>query len=309
MQQSLFINEKIRFDYFKVVCLPKYAPDNAEDQAYNLDYIINNWSNLTLQERIKPCRKELARLEEWGYNPEKRMYTLLFCRLRDNKIPSKVKQNEPSRPIELEKDEFLGEKVSAVYDEDLNVLILQKSTDSLSASGIQEYINLFVDTSLKVYLRPIFIPDILEKVNNAKMIKSIDIKFADLNKVNTLKVGSSLGKHISSVLEYEPVNSNLFISVGKKKNRSLVLESVKKLINDILVSKDVVKSASVSIKEDENSNIDYIDLIEQRLFDYLDFCYVRREELSHNEIVGRIIDHYYINQRDKIQHYVFLKRE
>jgi hypothetical protein len=306
LQQSLFINEKIRFDYFKVVCLPKFAPDDDEDQAYNLDYIINKWSNLTLQERIRPCRKELARLEELDYKSEKKIYTLLFCRLRDNKIPSKVKQNEPSRPIELEKDEFLGEKVSAVYDEDLNILILQKSTDSLSASGIQEYINIFVDPSLKVYLRPIFIPDILEKVNNAKIIKSIDIKFAGLNKNSTLKVGSSLGKCISSVQEYERVNSSLFISVGKKKNRSLVLERVRNLINDILVSKDIVKSASVSIQENENSSIDYIDLIEQRVFDYLDFCYVRREELSHNEIVGRVIDHYYINQRDKIQHYVFL---
>ncbi len=41
--------------------------------------------------------------------------------------------------MELDEDEYIGEEVSALYDQEYSIIMLQRNRNSLSPSGIEKY--------------------------------------------------------------------------------------------------------------------------------------------------------------------------
>lgn len=289
----LLRQKNIKFDYFRVMFLPKTSPKDAIESTYDLRSIMWKWKDLSYEERLKPYKREMSRLERWDFLEEHKLYALQFCRLRDHNLPSVAKENEVSRPIDLEDDEFLSDKVSAIYDPKYTILMLQRNPDSLSRTAVEDYINKFSDSEEIIRLRPIRVPEARKKVEAAEFIKKIDIKFADLHKTNMSSVGTALKKWVLSFQELESVNAELILSVGRKKKNTLGLQKLRALIADIFNSKGIITSAEVAFKHTEHSNIEYVDLIDERLMDVEQFTYLPREEIEHEELIKEMLKKYY----------------
>ncbi|OYD07755.1 DUF6731 family protein [Paludifilum halophilum] len=290
----LFHDKEIFFDYFQVIFYPhgeNPKDNNSEYYLYNLEPTINQWRELSHKDRTRNYKNERARLEDWGYKENKRLYHLQFCKLSDDNPPSLAREDEPTRPMNLEDDEFLGNKVSAIYDRLNSVLILQRNRESITRAGLEWYLTQFAKGNDIVKLRPILLPNIDEKIEDMRSIKKIDIKFADLNKMQATEEPTGLEKHLLSFKELEALNGQLVLSVGKARKSTLAIIKAKNLLRDIFKSKKHITSAKVKF-EDDLSKLDLVDLIEQRLIDSEIYTYNPRDGIDHNDMVDIMIRKY-----------------
>ncbi|MDA8353649.1 MAG: hypothetical protein M0Z65_10815 [Firmicutes bacterium] len=290
----LFLDKEIFFDYFQVIFYPNGEnpkDDDSEYHLYNLEPTINQWRAMSHKDRTKYYKYERARLEDWGYVDDERLYHLQFCKLSDDNPPSLAREDEPTRPMNLEEDEFLGNKVSAIYDSSNSVLLFQRNRESVTRAGLEWYLTQFAKGNDIVKLRPILLPNIDEKIEDMRLIKKIDIKFADLNKMQVHEEPTELEKHLISFKELEAINGQLVLSVGKMKKSTLAINRGKRLLRDIFKSKKYITSAKVKF-EDGLSRLDLVDLIEQRLIDSEIYTYNPREGIDHNDMVEIMIRKY-----------------
>nr|WP_245671853.1 DUF6731 family protein [Desulfuribacillus stibiiarsenatis] len=173
---------KVRFEYYHVTFRKKSDGNNDRDREFDLVRWIDKATKKSLEGRTYDYKDEQARLEQGYWDDELQYYCLHFVRLRDTNIPSRAKANEKVEPIELEDDEYIGEEVSALYDENHHILMLQRNKYSLGPQGIEEYLNLVWDKEDEtIYLRAICPPDAIELARKASEYRRINLRLADIN--------------------------------------------------------------------------------------------------------------------------------
>lgn len=285
------ITKYVKFDYFRVVFRPVGAPMNVPDSPYDLRPLIHKISQLGLSERARPYKQEKARMDLHAFNPGTSFWDLYFSRLRDFNLPSRAKEDAPSEPFDLDDDEYIGENVSVLYDEDYHILMIQRNRYSLGPSAIEEYINAFNDDpNIVICFRPISIPDPKTKIKSSKYLRKVRVKFADLDKAKLEGRGASLTKWLSLFGEYESVTGEITISVGRQ--RKSTLENLDSFLDELLENKDIVSGAEVSIKKNDLTEIEVVDLFENHAYDVISFTVPPRTILNHEAVVYQMAQVY-----------------
>lgn len=280
---------RVKFEYYHVVFRKKDDPKNARDRLFDLVVWIDKAMSKSLEGRTYDYKSEQARLDNAYWDDELGYYFLHFVRLRDTNIPSKAKLESQVEPFELDDDEYLGEEVSALYDEDYHILMLQRNRYSLGPEGIEEYLNLIWDNPDEtIYLRPICPPDVFEMVRNSKEYRRINISFSDLNLQSKKKfvdrLKSPLKQIVESFNEYEGVNAQVIITMGNAKGYSLRRETVEDTLIDIQENKEFFSNAEIAKKDSDDARVELIDLFEHKAHDFATFRMEKRESLSHYAI-------------------------
>lgn len=280
------ISKYVKFDYFYVTCRPVGAPASTPDAPFDLRSVINVLSNMDLPDRIKDYKQEKARMELHAFNPVPGyIWDMYFSRLRDFNIPTRAKHDAPAESIDLDDDEYIGENVSAIYDEDYHILMLQRNRYSLGPSAIEWYINNFrQNPNEEINFRPIRIPEPKNKVNSAAFQRRLRIKFADINRADLEGRGASLGKWLSMFKQFDSVNGEIILSCGRKKDDSLG-GNLRDFVEELLQNKDIVSKAEMSIRKSELSEIEVVDLFEEHAHDIAQFTVPPRATLNHEAVV------------------------
>ncbi|OME08021.1 hypothetical protein BSK64_06185 [Paenibacillus odorifer] len=284
---------KVRFEYYQVVLRRRDDRRGERDRLFDLPAWMEVAQGLSLDGRTYDYRQEKSRLETSYWDNELEFFFLHFVRLRDTNIPSTARQNGQVEPLELDDDEFIGEEVSALYDEDNHVLMLQRNKFSLGPEGIEEYFNIIWNNPDEIiYLRPICPPNTFEIARRAAEYRKINIRLADLREVpreNILnRLRSPIGGLISSVRNYEGANVQVTITVGTSRTDSLNDETINDTLIDIEQNPDLFTRAELVIKEEDDSRIELIDLFEHKAHDFGNFRMERRETLSHYAIAAEM---------------------
>lgn len=277
---------KVRFEYYQVVFRKKEDGKNLRDRLFDLTLWMDKAMKKSLEGRTYDYYSEQARLERAYWDDELKFYFLHFVRLREINIPSKAKTDKAVEPIELEDDEYIGEEVSALYDEDNHVLMLQRNRHSLGPEGIEEYLNLLWDNeSETIYLRPITPPNTFDIVRNASEYRKINIRLADINKNDEEKIDSRFKSKLKNIIkaykEYKAVNAQIIVTMGNVKNESLDEKTVKDTLSDIENNPEYFAKAEVAKKDDEDSKVELIDLFSHKAHDFGTFKMEKRETLNH----------------------------
>lgn len=286
------ITKYVKFDYFKVVYRPVGAPESVPDMAYDLRPLIHKLSKLGLSERARPYKQEKARLESHAFDPSTSYWDLYFSRLRDFNLPSRAKEDGPSEPFDLDDDEYIGENVSLLYDEDYHILMIQRNRYSLGPSAIEEYINAFNDDpDIAICFRPISIPDPKARAKSAEYLRKVRVKFVDLDKKQLEGRGASISKWVSLFEEYETVTGEITISVGRQ--RKSTLSNLDSFIDELIVNKDIVSGAEVVIRRNDLTDIEIVDLFENHAYDVISFTVPPRTVLNHEAVIYQMAQVYY----------------
>lgn len=280
---------KVKFEYFQVVFRKDDDERGTRDRLFDLLIWMDKTMRKSLEGRTYDYRSEQARLENAYWDTELEFSFLHFCRLRDTNIPSKAKSNDKVIPLELEDDEYIGEEVSALYDESNHTLMLQRNKYSLGPSGIEDYLNLVWNKDGEtIYLRPICPPDAMELARNASEYRKINLRFADIQTKSDPgileRLKSPLKSIISSFGEYEGINAQVIITVGNTKEGSLHDETVKDTLDDIQENRTLFSKAEIAKKDCDDSRVELIDLFDHKAHDITSFRMERRETLSHYTI-------------------------
>lgn len=285
---------KVKFEYYELISRKKQDNNSDRDRPFDLLRWIEKVESKSLDERTHDYYDERVRLEKIEFDDMKDLWFLNFTRLRSTNIPLLCKIDEESEPIELNDDEFIGEDVSLLYDKSLSIIMLQRNIHSLSPSGIQYYINLvWENEDEEIYLRPITLLDPMEKIKKGNYYRKITIRFSDLpNKTLHEDTGKGLKHFVESFGEAGAVNAQIVISVGRAKNNTLEKETVKDIINDIYLNKDIITKAELAKKNTEDSRVELIDLFEHKLHDYINFVIEERQSLGAEVVWERMSERY-----------------
>lgn len=279
------ITKYVKFDYFQVTCRPKGAPASVRDVPFDLRTIISKWDSLDLPGRTVAYKQEKARLESYGFDVSSGyLWDMYFSRLRDFNLPTRAKEDAPSEPFDLDDDEYIGENVSAIYDDVNHIIMIQRNKFSLGPAAIEEYVNYFAEPGEEINFKPIAIPNPTRKFNSAEFVRKVRIKLADIDKAKVEREKPSLKKWLDLLSEYEPINAEIILSVGRKKDATLG-GNLREFVEEILQSKDLVSKAEVSIKKDELAEIEVVDLFEEFAHDIASFTVPPRTILNHEAVV------------------------
>lgn len=83
--------------------------------------------------------------------------------------------------MELDEDEYIGEEVSALYDQEYSIIMLQRNRNSLSPSGIEKYFSGVLGNGDLIELTPIPVPDELRIVKQNQIFRKLSIGFSPTN--------------------------------------------------------------------------------------------------------------------------------
>lgn len=290
---------RVRFEYYEVCCKEKNDKTSSPDRLFDLRRWISKATKKSLEARTFDYRDEQARLDRAYYDLELENWFMHFVRLRDTNIPSKATKQSEVEPFELDDDEYLGEDVSALYDEDHHILMLQRNRYSLGPEGIEEYLNLLWDSDDEyIYLRPIISPNIIKEAEKAEFYRRLNVRFANLDpeKFKT-KSDSPLGEFIKTFGKYKGVTAEITVTLGRTRGTSLDRETIHDTLIEIEENKEYLQKAEIAKKDSQDTSVEVIDLIEHKAHDFAYFTLEKRSSLQHETVAYHMWKKYIEEER------------
>lgn len=283
---------KVKFEYYRVVYRNQDDPASEPDRLFDLRRCFDKADRLSLLARTFDYYQEQARLDRFYFRPELNYWFLHFTRLRDTNLPSIATTDSEAEPMELEDDEYIGEDVSALYDEDLHLIMLQRNRFSLAPSGIEKYLNLIWDSEdERIYLRPVPVPDSVQKAHDATFYRKLTVRFADLRNAN-YEGRSPLVNIINSFGQYNAVQGEVTVNLGHTRGESLTPETVRDSINEIIENRGIITKAELSKKDADDTKVEVIDLFEDKMHDIAYITIEKKRSLEHNDVAFKMYDLY-----------------
>lgn len=296
----------IPFDYFVVACRDKDSDPNVPDEPFDLNFWIEVVESQGKEDLTKMHYDDRATLESLRPNILEGYWFFCFARLRNTNIPKISSIDKVAREIDLEDDEFIAEDVNAIYDQKHGIFMLQRNRNSLGARGIEQYINTVWDNRRNkiVYLRPIQPKDTFKRATKKGLnYRKFNVRFADVSTNTTsLNTNKSFKKIIQGLTSYNGVNIEVIISMGRSKeglNNETIVETLYDLAGDL----NSISKIGVSVK-DGDEPIEILDLLADKITDYIPIFYETRKTLS-SEYAERLMYEKYCESKPKILNSIF----
>lgn len=228
------------------------------------------------------------RIENITTNEENGLWYVKLMKMRDTNIPSKVKENVEAKPFHLDDDEYIGEDVSFVYERKSGIIMYQMNRFSISPTKFQEVLfDLNNNVEEKFILSPIsFVTD--KKALERDYYKKIDISFANLNHLD-IDDKTPLGRLLNACSKVGGVSAHVTISLGHSKIETLDRYSTQSIIGEARENKLNVRGAKVTVKDDDDTKPEVIDLFDNISSDYITFTLNSRETLDTDVLYEKML--------------------
>lgn len=289
----------IQFRYFRVFCKEKDDDNNWGD--YKTFDLVKWIAKIDEEQSLKKSIRfgnTLARVECFSHSKEDDVWGMHLMKLRDTNIPTKVKENEASEPVELEDDEYLGEDIILLYEKGSSILMMQVNRFSLGISKLEEFINYTNDDeTVDIFIKPIFETDMLSKLKK-RNYKNIEVSFANLDKWHDDSKYKSLSSIIKPIKEIGGFAGHVKIGLGYSRNSALNSNESQKIVKNILENKKFIRSAKVKVSDDDGTGMEIIDLFEEIYHDYIEFTLQSKKALRYKDAFRSM--RYYFKKRKSV---------
>lgn len=301
----------IKFQYYQIKS-KEVNVKNAKYKLFNFAKWIDNMNENRLIKVEISCNDIKARIEHFHFNSDKKIWGLRLFKLRNTNIPSKVKDNEDARIIELEDGEYLGEDLFLIYDQENGIALIQQNRFSLGISRLEELFadtyNRYVDEKNKIdiNIEPILDLEGKKKLKHSNY-KNLEICFANINRCVLDENKTSLGTLLHPLKNMYGVNGSIKISLGHSKldtlNRKMIQDVVKE-VNEPS-NKAYIRSAKIKIQE-EDRDVEVVDLFNDICDEHLEFVIDSSKGLIYSRTIEAISDKY-INKKEMLEELIAKK--
>lgn len=140
-----------------------------------------------------------------------------------------------------------------------------------------------------IFLRPVPIRGINEKINRAKVFRKFTMKFATATELKKTDVKKTSFSRLFEYLDrFESKTATLTVSLGKTRKGTLDETMIYEAIEDINNTNGIVTGAEVSVKYSEADPVDVIDLFTMKYHDFIVYKVEKRESIKFSELVDQI---------------------
>lgn len=188
--------------------------------------------------------------------------------------------------MELDEDEYIGEEVSALYDQEYSIIMLQRNRNSLSPSGIEKYFSGVLGNGDLIELAPIPVPDELRTVKQDQIFRKLSIGFSPTNIDDEIlnNTNKSILQIIRGSRDLGALRVLVTLSLGNsKKEKTLKQEEIIELGN--LENYDGFNKIQVNRREDEDTEIETVDLISGKLNDVITMEVSRINPIKYERLI------------------------
>lgn len=242
-----------------------------------------------------------ARIEHFELDSnEKNIWKLMMMRLRLDQIPNKAKDSEKAEVINLENDEYIGEDVSLIYDQDTGIAMIQNNRFSLSYNKIQElFNNIYGNDKFIIIIRPILNPERVDIKGKSATKLEISYAMTDDSQINGKYGISDILKKFKSI---EGLSGKVSMGIGRTKkkiksrggkeekvNRELDEDEIVNLVKDIESNEDIISYARIHYRDDTTSEISLLDLFDNEFNDYITFAIEPRKNIGFEYITEHMV--------------------
>ncbi|AID00396.1 hypothetical protein Q433_10075 [Bacillus subtilis subsp. subtilis str. OH 131.1] len=262
------MSKRVKFDYFKVYARSyDQIRDVMEERLCNLEEVIRDAQKIHVADRIFSAGNDRARLQDIKEHNGK--WELHFIRIRKDNFPLKAHDNgEVSFFDDMDEAEGFGEEVSALFDPENCVIMVRRNMFSLPPSSIASFFTSLIDEiGFTVLFKPLVHPKSMELLKQEHLIRSAEVSIADVKNASE-KTKKSLGQILSRTQSIkEPVNIQFKIGLAQKGSKKYskipIYEDIENFANDPNANRVEIK-----FKENEDTKVETIDLINNRLTDF-----------------------------------------
>jgi len=260
-------------------------------------------------QRIKKHKGEIIRLQylekidnlEDNLEKSNNIWLLHFIRIKVNMLSAIAtndgKFSETLLDEKLEKNQHLAETTGCLYDADNNLLIVARNRDGVMPSVILEFVR---SMSNNKHLNFGVIPnEVNVKSKNVNIYRRLIIGMKDINnmgvrEMNILKNIPSVFGAIKSFQGYGYYNIKIELSMGSAPKYSGMNSEKLKDTSLKLMESDLpnISKLEIASKEDTDSNIETIDLLNNKIKDNINIGYTRSNPVSINKIKNGLLNSY-----------------
>lgn len=247
-----------------------------------------------------------ARIERIARNNDTGTWGLRIMKLRDTNVPAKAKENEDAAAIKLDDDEYIGEDLFILYDENKGIAMIQQNRMSLGLSRIEEFFQYTYkkyvdsDSKQKVILKPINGSNSIERIFRSNY-RCLELSFANIKEYDFANNNSALSDLLAPFRNLYGVSGYVKVGLGRSKEDTLNRQEIQDLTKELsdVSNKRFVRGARVSIKEEDDTDVEIVDLFEEICHDFLTFEIEKREILQYENVIPRMRKKY-LSRREEL---------
>ncbi|MDP2102091.1 MAG: hypothetical protein Q8J59_05120 [Methylotenera sp.] len=214
-----------------------------------------------------------------------RNYWLLkFSKLRDTNWPGVAEPNAEATDLILDDTSLLTEDTYTIFDLENGKVAVQYNHFGVRISKVQDYINVMGNSPFYNFI-PVLNQNVLNKYESKPIITKVHAVIDGLSDADiAIFNGSSLSQSINQSLEADVQRIEFSISVDARYEEMKIQKHfAKDLIDRVLGRQGPKDSLKVSVKDEDNSTIEILDLFEDLKISYID-------STSLNKTAGRRYD-------------------
>ncbi|WP_346879293.1 DUF6731 family protein [Clostridium sp. UBA7791] len=293
---------------------------NSKDEIitnspFNLSLYFNDISEIEVKKRVKNYNNEVIRLQSIEKIQEptdnlkkcKDLWELHFIRIKTNSISGIAtpdgEYDEKLLTEKLDDNQYLAESTACLYDGEKNLFVIARNRDAVLPSAILEFFKKILNNQHLNYA-------ILPNNTNLKSKKSciyrkLVIGMKDMSTLND-KDKSYLKVNIPAVYNaingfdgYGYCNIKIELTMGDEpKNISMNNQLVKKTGYKLMESGiENLNKVEISSKENADTKVETIDLINNKIKDKFTVGYSRSEPILYADVIIKLLTSYNIKKK------------
>ena len=280
--------KNIRFDYFKP------ALDSNPATECILTPYMQVLAAIPFEQRVMGYFSghsiRLGHIERHlNYQPENgnapfpfELWQLTFNRIRPD-VPGVTKINNPDlAPLALPEDEYIAEDSTALYDPLLNYLVVQRNRTGVPPSAMQKFLNSMSRTNDPIHFQTAQRQDALNRALSHSFHQSINLRIVNTSNPNVVDAAQT-NDTISHIIRTAatlatdqdyPIQADLVLTLpGRNPERTMRHTAYSALMNvaNRLIANDSVDKLVIKGRNDEESPLEEVDLIQDAIRDWLSF--------------------------------------
>lgn len=286
-------NKTIYFDYLKTY-IQRYERDDNKiiEELANLSGFFERVSKIDSVDRTYNMGNEKIRIQELKKAGE--YWEILILKLRDEVMPGIADDNGNYSIAILEDGKYYCESTSMLYDPENGVLVMQRNRYGLQASNVEVLLNIInIDDKIKIILKPIINKDKIKLLDNGHAYRSLEIGIVNNMEQDVVEDSNGIMGVLNNFQKYKGNNVSIRIGYNKRCKKdecldsNLVIDTINELYGNIHINK-----LKTSIKFNDDTKVETIDLLDDRIYDYENLTYCKENPITHDRVINILIQLY-----------------
>lgn len=263
------IKRNVRFQYYGLVRQKKEKNRWKGQGKFDFEVWIDKMEAGDFLNSVIDLGDTKASLDKIEWFEKEKVWIFRFMKLREDNIPSIVKENQEAAAIQLDSDEYLGEGLHMLYDNELGAAMLQVNRFSLGLKKLENFLTyIWHVENERIRLIPI-LDEVIFDNNRRRKVKCIEIGFANISSCMDGEK-RALGTIMNLYRKVDGVSGKIKISLGRTKRDTLNINEVEEIIEDALQDESV-DGLKLHVKDDDARPVEVIDLFDKITKDILTF--------------------------------------